>query len=427
MREVGHRRAPRTAEKIFACTDPLSERTGRHIVRILLYTGKGGVGKTTIAAASALRMAELGHRTVILSTDAAHSLADAFEHPLGPLPTPIVENLWGQEVSILHAIETHWGTIQRWLAALMAWRGVQGVAAEEMAILPGMEEMASLLYIVQHYDEGAYDTIVVDCAPTADTLRLLAFPEVLRWWMEHLFPIHRRVTLTVAPLVRALWDLPMPTEEVYNAIEDLFYRLDRMHSLLTNPALTSARLVLNPEKMVIREAQRTHTYLGLYGHQTDLIICNRVLPKAESEDYFSAWRETQARYIAQVQEAFAPLPIRMVPFFEQEVVGLPMLRRMGEALFGDEDPAAFFYRGRAETIERLDGEAGEDDGYVLTLTLPFVTKDQVIVNQVGDELAIEIGNFRRTIILPRALAGLSPTEAKLDGDLLRVRFRSAPR
>ncbi len=388
-------------------------------MRIILYTGKGGVGKTSVAAATARRAAERGSRTVVLSTDPAHSLGDSLDLALGPEPRLVAPNLWAQEVNVLHEIDVYWGTIQRWLLALLSWRGIDTIVAEEMAVLPGMEELCALLYIMHHHDEGNYDAIIVDCAPTAETLRLLSFPDVLRWWMEHLFPIQRRLNQVVAPILRGLWDIPVPTQQVFDAIEELFHRLERLRVMLTDPTLSTMRLVLNPEKMVIKEAQRTYTYLGLYGYHTDMIIANRMLPPLAEADYFSGWREAQERYYALIEQSFAPLPIRPIPFFEQEVVGETMLDRMAEALFGTEDPLANFHPAPTQEV------AAEGDGYVLSLALPFVSKEDVDLSQTGDELAIQIGNFRRNVILPRALAGLAPIEAKMEEATLRIRFGPA--
>jgi arsenite-transporting ATPase len=328
----------------------------------------------------------------------------------------VAANLWAQEVNVLHEIDVYWGTIQRWLHALLSWGGVDHVIADEMAILPGMEEMCALLYIMQHHDSREYDAVIVDCAPTAETLRLLSFPDVLRWWIERLFPIQRSLNKVVAPLLRGIWDIPAPTQEVFDAIEDLFDRLERLRALLTDSSRSTMRLVLNPEKMVIKEAQRTYTYLGLYGYHTDMIVSNRMLPPLVEGDYFRSWRDAQERYFGMIEQAFAPLPIRQIPYFEQEVVGLPMLARMGEALFGDEDPLANFYPAQAQEITL------EADGYYLSISLPFTSKEEIKLTHNGDELAIHIGSFRRNIILPRALASLTPKEAKLNGSTLRIRF-----
>jgi arsenite-transporting ATPase len=383
-------------------------------MRIILYTGKGGVGKTSVAAATALRCANMGYRTIVLSTDSAHSLADSFDIPISGGAQPIATNLWAQETEMSQTVEKNWERIQGWLAALMAWRGMEEIVADEMAIVPGMEELANLLYIL--YYEEQYDVVIVDCAPTGDTLRLLSFPEILRWWVEKMFPIGRAATGLVRPLVRPFLSLPLPGDDVFRATEDLFTELDRMHKLLSNKEKSSMRLVLNPEKMVIKEAQRTFTYLNLYGYLTDLIICNRVLPQELDGHYFDSWKEAQGRYYQVIEECFTPLPILSVPFFQQEVVGLPMLEAMGQALFADKDPTQFFFHGQSQEINR------EDNYYVLSLPLPFLTKEDVSVIRNGDELIIKAGRYKRNIILPRALIGLPIQGAKFEQDKLCIRF-----
>jgi arsenite-transporting ATPase len=386
-------------------------------MRILVFTGKGGVGKTSISAATALRCAQLGYRTIAVSTDLAHSLADSLDVPLGAEPTRVAENLWAQETDVYHNLKTHWGTVHEWLEALMAWRGMDSLVADEMAILPGMDELANLLWINQHHDSGQYDVIVVDAAPTGETLRLLSFPDVLSWWMERLFPIQRKAMGVARPLLRTIVDIPLPSDEVYAAVERLFGQLERLHRMMVDPELTSVRLVFNPERMVVKEAQRTYLYLNLFQYPCDLAICNRVLPEAVHDDYFAHWKETQAQYVRAAAEAFEPLPLKQVPLFDDQVVGLNALARMGEALYpGQEDPTGVYFRGRPHEIER------EGDGYRLLLPLPSAAKGDVGLRRVGDELFVRVGPYRRTIMLPRPLVGLEPRGARLENGVLRVIF-----
>jgi arsenite-transporting ATPase len=384
-------------------------------MRILLYTGKGGVGKTTIAAATALRASQLGHRTIVLSTDAAHSLADSLDIHLGPTPTAIAHNLWGMEVDIYHEVESHWGTIQNYLTALFSWRGLDSIVVEELTVPPGVYELASLIEIVRLRDSGEYDLIVVDAAPTGETLELLAFPEIARWWIEKIFPVQRRVAQVARPFVRAATGMPLPGDDVFEAGLGLFHQLDRMHDILADPSLTSIRLVVNAEKMVIKEAQRTYTYLNLYGYPVDLVVCNRVIPEAVTDAYFETWKASQAKYIQLVESSFAPIPIRYLPLMQSEVVGLQDLDRVGSALFAD-DPTAVFHHGKGYDFEKTA------EGYQLVMPLPFITKSEVDLQQVGDELVIHVGSQRRNLILPRALVGMQTRGARLDGELLRVNF-----
>jgi arsenite-transporting ATPase len=386
-------------------------------MRIILYTGKGGVGKTSAAAATALRCAELGYRTVVLSTDAAHSLSDSFEAELGPEPVQVTSNLWGQEVDVHYSINKHWALLQRYMAAVFSWRGMKSMLAEEIAVIPGMEEGASLLWVNQHHLEGKYDVIVVDCAPTAETLRLLGLPDVGRWWFERIFPIGRRAALTLGPIARPFLDnMPLPDNETFEAAEKLFDELDKIHQLLTDPDISSMRLVVNPEKMVIKEAQRTYTYLNLYGYVTDAVVCNRVMPASAAGGYFEAWLGAQGKYLQMIEEAFAPLPVFTAPYFEQEVAGIPMLRRLADALFEQSDPSRILFRGQAYRIE------SSADGYALVVPLPFTEKKDISLLHRGSELMLQAGTYRRSFVLPRVLAEREVLGAKFEEHELRIRF-----
>lgn len=316
-------------------------------MRIILYTGKGGVGKTSVSAATALRCADLGHRTIVISTDAAHSLADSFDLRLGPEPTLVAPNLWGQELDVLYQMDKYWGNMQRYFATVLAWRGLDDLIAEELAVFPGMEELASLLQIVHLHDGQPgyrdYEVIIVDCAPTGATLQLLSFPDVARWYLEKIFPIERKAMRLTRPILRAVTDLPIPDDELFDTIADLIMQLTRMHDILSDPQKASIRLALNPEKMVIKEAQRTFAYLNLYGYLTDAVISNRLIPDRVQDSYFDAWKESHAKYSQMIEEAFSPLPILKAPLFDQEVVGVDMLRRMAESIYGDDDPTKMYF------------------------------------------------------------------------------------
>ncbi|MEN8615175.1 TRC40/GET3/ArsA family transport-energizing ATPase [Dehalogenimonas sp. THU2] len=385
-------------------------------MRVILFTGKGGVGKTSLAAATAIRSADMGKRTIVLSTDIAHSLSDSLDMQLSNDPKPIVPNLWGQEIEIYQTLESYWGTIQRYISALMAWRGMSGIVADEVAILPGMEELANLLYIARYQKEGKYDVVIVDSAPTGETLRLLSFPDMMQWWMNRLFPIQRRVASIMRPVVGAVSDIPLPSNSVLDAVAELYAELEDVHKLLLDGDQSSIRLVVNPEKMVIKEAQRTLTYLNLFGYATDAIIVNRILPKGIQDDYFSAWKESQRKYIEYIDETFSPLPILNMPLLDQEVVGIDMLRRMADAVYGDGDPTKFFYQGRAQSIEKVA------DGYILSLKLPFASKEQVDLIHSRDELNLKVGSYRRTVALPHVLTRLKVVEAKMEDHVLNIRF-----
>jgi arsenite/tail-anchored protein-transporting ATPase len=392
-------------------------------VRILVYTGKGGVGKTSVAAATAVRCAALGYRTIVVSTDLAHSLADSLDLPLGPAPREVAPNLWAQETDIYENLQTHWGDVQKWLNAVLRWSGeVDSLVADELTVLPGMDELANLLWINRHRESDNYDVIVVDAAPTGETLRLLSFPDVMRWWMQRIFPLQRRAMGLARPFIGTFIDFPLPTEQVYDSVERLFAQLDKLHAMLIDPKLTSLRLVLNPEKMVVSEAQRTSTYFHLFGYPMDLVVANRMLPEAVTDPYFAEWKDTQARYLRRVEEGFSPVPIKQVPLFDHEVVGLESLRELGSALYGTDDPTSIYFEGKPQVLEAVPG-----GGYRLTIPLPFATRGDVTLRQTGDELFVHVGAHRRHIILPRALIGLEARRAKLDEEpaTLAIFFEAA--
>jgi arsenite-transporting ATPase len=383
--------------------------------RILLYTGKGGVGKTSVAAASAVLAAERGHRTIVLSTDIAHSLADALDLPLGPEPRQILPNLDAQEPDVFFNVERYWRTIQSYVATLFSWHGLDEVMAEEMTILPGMDELGSLLWIADHLESGNYDVIVVDAAPTGETLRLLSLPEASRWWVERIAPISRRVTKFGGPLIQRVIGVPVPDTNVFEAAEQLLARLDRVHRILADPDLSSVRLVLNLEKMSIAEAERSFTYFHLFGYPSDLVICNRVIPEGVA-GYFGPMRAAQQQYLPRVREDFAPVPLRTIPWFDREMVGIDLLRELGAALFDQEDPTQIYYRGRPYSVRR----AGK--GYVLSLELPFTTREEIGLSRHGDELVIQVGTWRRTLVLPRALVDAPTTGARMEDSTLEIQF-----
>jgi len=387
------------------------------VTRIVLYTGKGGVGKTSVAAATAILCADRGLKTIVLSTDIAHSLADAFDVPLGPEPTELVPNLWGQQPDVYYNIERYWRTIQAYVSELFSWHGLDEVMAEEMTVLPGMDELGNLLWIADHVDSQAYDVIVVDAAPTGETLRLLSLPEASRWWVERIAPIGRRVSRLGGPLLQRVIGVPLPQEDVFHAAERLLVRLDHLHRLLDDPDLTSVRIVLALEKLSIAEARRSFTYFHLFGYPSDLVIANRVFPP-ETGGYFAPLRTMQQRYLPEVEREFGPVPVRTVPFFDREMVGFERLREVGLALFGDDDPSAVYYRGRPYQVRRDDGT------YLLTLELPFTSRDEVKITRHADELVLQVGGWRRTLILPRVLVDAPTRAARMEDQTLRIEFEA---
>jgi arsenite-transporting ATPase len=385
-------------------------------MRIILYTGKGGVGKTTIAAATAMKCAEKGYRTLVLSTDAAHSLSDSFNLSACPTATAIADNLWLQETELTSTVNEHWGTIQRWFSTLLAWRGINEMVAEEIAFLPGMEELAYLLFIVDYAESGKYDAIVVDSAPTGETIRLLSFPEVLNWWMKKLFPVQRQAAKVVRPVLKPLLNIPIPEEEVMDSVQQLFPQIEKMRSLLTDPETTSIRLVMNPEKMVIKETQRTFTYLNLYGYASDLVVCNRMIPVQVTDKYFEYWKTNQEQYYQEIEDRFTPLPIFSLPLMEQEVVGMDMLKKTSEELFKDRDPMQIFYKGKTHQFTKENGQ------YILSFDFPYSRKEEISLIKNNDELIVQVGAYRRNINLPKTVASLPVKGAKLEDKKLIIRF-----
>ncbi|MCL6477148.1 MAG: TRC40/GET3/ArsA family transport-energizing ATPase [Peptococcaceae bacterium] len=385
-------------------------------MRVILYTGKGGVGKTSIAAATAVATAASGKKTIVVSTDAAHSLGDSFNLELGSDPVKIGENLWAQEISALVGAERGWGKIQEYLSTLITSQNIKDITSEELVIFPGLEELISLMEIISHCREGKYDVVIVDCAPTGEALRLLSFPDVLRWWLDKIFPIQRKVLKIARPVARTLTGVPLPGDDTLESIGELFRQLSDMHDLLSDQEITSVRIVVNPEKMVIKEAERSFMYLNLYGFCSDAIIVNRLLPSANLGQYFEKWGEIHHGYLQYIKDQFSPVPVLTVPLFTEEVMGVEALEKMGKECFGENPPEKFFYRGRSQKIGPVDG------GYLMELTLPFVEKGDISLSQKGDELAIRVGDYKRNIFLPRKLLGRDAVGAKLDAGVLRIKF-----
>jgi arsenite/tail-anchored protein-transporting ATPase len=384
--------------------------------RTILYTGKGGVGKTSVAAATARMCARAGLRTVVMSTDPAHSLSDSLEVELGPEPTPAGERLWGQEVRAQREMEDNWAAVQEWLGKLLADRGIERVRAEELTVPPGMDELFSLLQIKRHHQRGEFDAVIVDCAPTGETLRLLGFPDIARWWLERVFPWERRLVGAARPLART-FDVPLPGPEVFDEVQRLVRNMIEMNSILRNAERCTIRLVMNPDRMVIKEAQRTFTYLNLYGYLTDAVIVNRIFPDDVEGGYFDAWRGRQRRHLEEVREGFSPLPVLTSRYFEEEVVGPRMLDRLGAELFvGGYAPQDVLYSQLTQVLSVEDGVA------TLLLPIPFAEKGEIDLKKVGDELIVAVGGEKRTIILPTALADHSPSGASFEAGTLKVTF-----
>jgi arsenite/tail-anchored protein-transporting ATPase len=388
--------------------------------RILLFTGKGGVGKTTASAATALRCADAGLRTLVLSTDPAHSLGDALDVPLGPLVAPIAAGLWGQQLDAQERMEEAWDDIRAYLLDVFRWAGVEGLEAEELTVVPGLDEIFALSDIRTHAATGDWDVVVVDCAPTAETIRLLSLPDVLGRYMERVFPVGRRVTKMVSPLLARVSTVPVAGDDVFAATQRLYDRLDGVRDLLTDGRRTSVRLVVNPERVVVAEARRTYTYLSLFGYHVDAVVANRLLPVDVCDPWFADWKAAQADQLAEIERSFAPAPVLRVPLQPVEPVGLEALRRLAEALYDDEDPTARFGDHEPMRVRRRP-----DQGMVLDIDLPFAGHDDLELGRTDDELLVRVGSYRRAIVLPDTLRRRDVSGAELRDGRLSVTFADA--
>jgi arsenite-transporting ATPase len=393
-------------------------------MRILLFSGKGGVGKTSLAAATGLELSRLGHRTLVMSVDPAHSLADSFDleaslfHGKTGDPLPISDKLAIHEVNIQKEIKRHWREISGYVTSVLRATGINDVEAEELAILPGMEELSAMMYVNQFRRENRYDVIVLDCAPTAESMRFVSMPTTLEWYMKHIFPFQRGILKAVRPLANRVSPVELPTDSYFANIQDLFGRLDGIGELLEDPRITSVRLVTNPERMVLRETQRAFVYFSLHGLAVDGVIVNRVLPDRVTDAYFQEWRASQQRILEEIDRYFAPVPVKRVPLFTHEVLGRERLEELARSLYAPgDDPAAVVRTEAPYTFTKADGH------YEIKLQLPFAAKGEVGLFKKGDELVVEIGTLRRHIGLPTSMAALSPARAKLENRILTVEMK----
>ena len=384
--------------------------------RLIVITGKGGVGKTTVAAATAIAAAAKGHQTLVVSTDPAHSLADALDRPAGHEPTDVAPRLQAMQIDARRRLEEQWGDLRSYVADVLAWAGVDELAAEELTVLPGLEEVLALTALTDLCASGHHDVVVVDCAPTAETLRLLSLPDVLGWWMRRLFPVSRQVTGLVRPAVRQITSLPLAGPAQFEAVERLYERLGAVRELLADTDRSTVRLVTNPEQVVVAEARRTATYLGLFGFALDAVIVNRVLPDEITDPWFDRWRAAQAVQMSAIHEGFAPVPILVGYLAPEEPVGRARLRAFATGLYRRGDPARDLGAVAAFTLER------EGDGWLLTMELPFAERDDVGLVRRGDELIVTVGTYRRALLLPDSLVDRVVTRATVRDGRLRVTF-----
>jgi arsenite/tail-anchored protein-transporting ATPase len=389
-------------------------------VRILLFTGKGGVGKTTVAAATALRAARTGLRTLVCSTDPAHSLGDAFDVPLGDTPCPIPgvgrDALQAQQLDARARLEASWAEVREYMTSLLDWAGADTVEAEELAVIPGLDEVFALADIRAHAQSGDYDLVVVDCAPTAETVRLLSLPDVLGWYMQRVFPAHRQATRAARPVLSRLVTIPIAGDHVFKAVRRFYDRLDGVRDLLTDGAVTSARLVVNAEGLVVAEARRTFTYLSLFGYHVDAVIANRLLPAAITDPWFASWKATQRRHLESIRDAFSPVPVLQAGLAGDEVVGVERLAELATEIYGATDPSA-----RLSHVEpfRVDPVG---DALVLSMQVPFVDRSDIELGRSNGELLVAVGSHRRAVVLPESLARREVSSARMTDGRLEVEF-----
>jgi arsenite-transporting ATPase len=382
-------------------------------MRIILYLGKGGTGKTTVAAATAVRSAMMGKRTLVVSTDLAHSLADCFTTTLSSEPKELAENLWAQEVNVLDEMRHSWGKVQDVMSKALRKRGWNSVMAEELALIPGMDEIVSLLNIYRNARDGNFEVVIIDAAPTGETVRLLSMPDTFQWYAGQVTRFKSSTISLARPFIKAV----MPSAEVLDAVQLLSERVKGLREVLSDPNTSSYRPVVNPERMVIKEALRAETYLALFGYPIDGVVCNRVIPAGDYQDAFMQdLYRNQEKLRLQIHSTFAPLPIWEAPYYSHEILGVRQLEELAQAIFGDTDPTCVFYRGPIQEVTR------EGDVYVLRLPLPHVEMDKVIMTKKGDEMIVEIGNFKRDITLPAVLANQEAKLARFVNNALEIQF-----
>jgi len=387
-------------------------------VRTILYTGKGGVGKTSVAAATALKAARSGSKVLVMSTDPAHSLSDAFDEEVGPDPKEISVGLWAQEMDYTAMLEENWAEIRDYVKTLFEWQGADALAAEELALLPGMDELFGLLMVRRHRKEELYDALIVDAAPTGETLKLLSLPDQVSWYVERIFPLQRQAAKVVRPLARRARSLPpLPEDSVFAAGKRFYEAIVGVEEILKDRESASVRLVANAEKMVIAEARRAYTYLNLYDYGVDAVVVNRLLPDEVSDPYFARWHESQRRHLETIEESFAPIPIYKAPLFDREMYGLQGLEALADEAFGEVDPLAMLFRGATHEIVK------NGDGYDVIFNLPLAEKKSVDLSKRGADLLVRVGGHKRNILLPDSMARFNAAGASIEGGRLTVRLR----
>ncbi|MBW2116929.1 MAG: ArsA family ATPase [Deltaproteobacteria bacterium] len=392
-------------------------------MRIIFFAGKGGVGKTSVAAATGIKAAEMGQKTVIMSLDVAHSLSDIFDLDRNLLDknrgklVKVGKGLWIQEMDILEEIGKNWGDIHKYLSLLLNTTGLDEILAEELAILPGMEEISLLLYINRYVLEKKFDVIILDCAPTGESLRFISIPTALEWYIKKIFKMERTIAKYARPIAKKLYDVPLPGDDYFAAIQYLFERLRGVDKILTDPQTTTVRLITNPEKIVLKETQRAFMYFCLYKMNIDGIIMNRIIPDNVNDTYFKDRMKSQKQYLKKAEEYFSPIPLFPVNLFRDEVLGYESLKSLAGQIYGDKNPLDRFFEGEPYNLSKEDGE------YRLVMKLPFLMKKDVELSRVSDELIVRVGSFKRHVLLPRQVAAAKSVRARMEDRHLYIHFR----
>jgi arsenite-transporting ATPase len=392
-------------------------------LRIIFFAGKGGVGKTSVAAATGIKTAEMGQKTVIMSLDVAHSLSDIFDLDRNLLDNnrgelvKVGKGLWIQEIDILEEIGRNWGDIHKYLSLLLNTTGLDEILAEELAILPGMEEISLLLYINRYVLEKKFDVIILDCAPTGESLRFISIPTALEWYIKKIFKMERAIAKYARPIAKRLYDVPLPGDDYFAAIQYLFERLRGVDKILTDPSTTTVRLITNPEKIVLKETQRAFMYFCLYKMNIDGIIMNRIIPDNVNDTYFKDRMKSQKQYIKKAEEYFSPIPLFPVNLFRDEVLGYESLKSLAGHIYGSKNPLDRFFEGEPYNLFKENGE------YRLVMRLPFLTKKDVELSRVSDELIVRVGSFKRHVLLPRQVAAAKAVRARMEDRHLYIHFR----
>ncbi len=387
-----------------------------------MFAGKGGVGKTSIAGATGIKSARLGNKTLVMSLDIAHSLSDIFDLEKGlinkdkGMPVKVEERLWIQELDIQEEVRKNWGDVHKYIAGLFNTTGLNEILAEELAILPGMEEVSALLYINRYVRENEFDIIILDCAPTGESLRFISIPTTLEWYIKKIFKIQRKVVSYVRPLAKRLYDVPLPEDDYFKALENLFVRLEGVDEVLTDSSVTTVRLVTNPEKIVLKETQRSFLYFSLYRMCIDAVIMNRILPPDLKGGYFKGWKKMQDRHMKSAESYFSPVPIFPVRLFQGEPLGPENLLKLADDIYGDEDPSRHFYTGRPYEFVEKNGQV------LIRVQLPFIGREEVELNRLPDEIIVRIGGFKRNIALPKHVAAYPEVKATMEGNYLNIVF-----